>query len=63
MKLTSANFDAYRSLVDEFIPLEHDCVGCVGIIESGKSNLLKGLSCLAGTRTLNAIAKTTELFC
>ena len=53
MKLKSIYFDAYKSLLSEKLDITDSCIGFVGINESGKSNILKAISCLSNSSTLN----------
>ena len=48
MKLTKIYFDAYKSLLNKEIELKDQCVGLVGINESGKSNILQAINVLGG---------------
>jgi len=54
MKLKKIYFDAFKSLIDKEIELEHNCVGFVGTNESGKSNVLLAINCLSGNRRLSS---------
>lgn len=54
MKLKKIYFDAFKSLIDKEIELEHNCVGFVGTNESGKSNVLLAINCLSGNRKLSS---------
>ncbi|BBO32379.1 AAA family ATPase [Lacipirellula parvula] len=47
MKLVAAHIDAFRSIIGRTLELSHECLGLVGINESGKSNVLAALSVLA----------------
>ena len=52
MKLLSAHFDAYKSLLDANFDFTHPCMGMVGINESGKSNVLQAISALSTNNPL-----------
>ena len=54
MKLETAHFDAYRSLLNEKLELSDNCIGLVGINESGKTNVLLALGALSVTNGLAA---------
>src|SRR4051812_21822025 len=55
MKLTKVYFDAFKSLLDKEIEINHNCVGFVGINESGKSNVLSAIETLGGSRKLSLL--------
>jgi predicted ATP-dependent endonuclease of OLD family len=46
MKLKRIYFDSFKSLIDEKIEFSENCVGIVGINESGKSNILEAIRAL-----------------
>jgi|GEM_PF-6132510 len=48
MKLLTVYFDAFRSLLGKKIELKDNCIGLVGINESGKSNILYAINVLRG---------------
>ncbi|MDA3884977.1 MAG: AAA family ATPase [Candidatus Delongbacteria bacterium] len=48
MKLTKIYFDAFKSLLNEEIEIKGNCIGLVGINESGKSNILQAVNVLKG---------------
>lgn len=48
MKLSKVYLDAYKSLLNKELVINHDCIGLVGTNESGKSNLLSALNMLNG---------------
>lgn len=60
MQLKKVYFDAYRSLVDTKLEISDNCIGLVGINESGKSNILKGIACLSSDNQLT-IADTPKM--
>jgi hypothetical protein len=47
MELSTAHFDAYKSLLKKKLEFPHQCLGLVGINESGKSNVLNALAILS----------------
>ena len=53
MELKTARFHAFRSMIDKELCFKHRCMGLVGINESGKTNVLRGLSVLSGLHTLS----------
>lgn len=53
MKLTKIYFDAFKSLLNKELIINDNCLGLVGINESGKSNLLYAISVLNGDRKLS----------
>lgn len=52
MKLKKIFFDAFKSLLGIELEINNNCVGLVGINESGKSNLLYAINVLRGNRKL-----------
>ncbi len=54
MKLTKIYFDAFKSLLNKELEINHDCIGFVGTNESGKSNVLLAINALSGNRKLTA---------
>lgn len=54
MKLTKIYFDAFKSLLNKELEINHDCIGFVGTNESGKSNVLTAINILSGSRKLTA---------
>lgn len=52
MELTAVSFDSFRSLVDTQLDFKNKCIGLVGINESGKTNVLTGLSALSDLHKL-----------
>ena len=46
MELTKIYFDSFKSLIDEELELNANCIGIVGINESGKSNILEAIRVL-----------------
>ena len=54
MELKKIYFDAFKSLLTKELEINHNCIGLVGINESGKSNLLHAINVLQGDRELTA---------
>ena len=52
MKLVKIVFHAYKSLVNVELKVNHNCIGFVGINESGKSNVLNAIHVLGGENKL-----------
>lgn len=52
MKLKKIYFDAFKSLLNKELEITHNCIGFVGINESGKSNVLRAIDVLSGNRKL-----------
>jgi predicted ATP-dependent endonuclease of OLD family len=52
MKLVKVDFNAFKSLVNMKLDVNHNCIGFVGINESGKSNVLSAIRVLGGERKL-----------
>jgi ABC-type uncharacterized transport system ATPase component len=52
MKLVKVVFHAFKSLVNMEFYVNHNCMGFVGINESGKSNVLTAIHVLGGERKL-----------
>ena len=46
MILSCIKFDSFRSLAAETLPVNERCIGFVGLNESGKTNILKGIRAL-----------------
>jgi len=44
MELKKIYFDAFKSLLTKELEINHNCIGLVGINESGKSNLLHAIN-------------------
>jgi len=53
MKLKKIYFDAFKSLLNKELEINFDCIGFVGINESGKSNILSAINSLGENRELN----------
>jgi predicted ATP-dependent endonuclease of OLD family len=53
MQLVEVFFDAYKSLLNMKLDVKHNCVGIVGINESGKSNVLTAIHVLDGETKLS----------
>lgn len=60
MQLKKVYFDAFRSLVGAELDIAETCIGLVGINESGKSNILKGIAALSPDNPLT-IADTPKM--
>lgn len=60
MQLKKVYFDAFRSLVGVELDIAETCIGLVGINESGKSNILKGVAALSPDNPLT-IADTPKM--
>lgn len=52
MNLKKIYFDAFKSLLNKELEVNHNCIGIVGINESGKSNVLLAINVLSGNRKL-----------
>ncbi len=52
MKIIKIYFDAFKSILNEEIEFKENCIGFVGINESGKSNILHAIHTLGGERKL-----------
>lgn len=52
MKLSKIFFDSYKSLLNKELEINYDCIGFVGINESGKSNVLQAINSLGGNTKL-----------
>jgi len=52
MKLKKIYFDAFKSLLEKELEINNNCIGLVGINESGKSNLLYAINVLREDRKL-----------
>jgi predicted ATP-dependent endonuclease of OLD family len=53
MKLKKIFFDAFKSLLKKELEINCQCIGLVGINESGKSNILSAVNILSGARKLS----------
>jgi predicted ATPase len=53
LKLKKIYFDAFKSLLNKEIEIKDNCIGLVGINESGKSNILQAINALRGDYTLS----------
>jgi hypothetical protein len=67
MQLISVDFHAFKSLLNKTLNISHNCMGFVGINESGKSNVLEALRVLGGDRKLSTsdrpkMAKENDAF-
>lgn len=56
MKLSTIHFDSYKSLMQANIEFTHECMGMVGINESGKSNVLRAIESLSHEHPLTSAA-------
>lgn len=54
MKLIRIYFRAYKSLINERLDIVDNCIGFVGINESGKSNILQAISVLSRDKNLKS---------
>jgi len=52
MRLVKIDFNAFKSLLNMRLDVNHNCIGFVGINESGKSNILSAIRVLGGERKL-----------
>jgi len=60
MELKKVYFDAYKSLLDTELEITDNCIGLVGINESGKSNILNAIGVLSHENALT-IADTPRM--
>ncbi|MBO6515698.1 MAG: AAA family ATPase [Bacteroidia bacterium] len=62
MKLLKIQIDSYKSIVKQTVNIEHNCIGLIGLNESGKTNVLQALSHLDSDKkfTLKDKSKITE---
>ena len=53
MELKKIYFDSFKSLINEELEISDNCIGIVGINESGKSNILQAIRVLKSSNSLN----------
>lgn len=46
MRLKEVQVESYRSITQQLVPINHSCIGLVGLNESGKSNILQAIRML-----------------
>ncbi len=54
MELKKIYFDSFKSLINEQLEISENCIGIVGINESGKSNILEAVKILKSNNSLTA---------
>lgn len=53
MKIKSIDIESFKSIKKARIELNHNCIGLVGVNESGKTNVLDALSRIDSNRKEN----------